>query len=819
MTGFELTLHEIAGLIDGSLHGAGNIPVSDLAIDSRTLAPSGSTLFVALVGDQHNGHDYIAELYNRGVRAFLVSRLPVVSSFPGAGFCLVDHTLKGLQGLAAARRRAYSGVVAAIAGSNGKTIVKEWIFQCLNDPFKVHRSPKSYNSQVGVPLSVWTIGEQHDLAVIEAGISRPGEMERLQAIIQPRIGLFTNLGGAHQENFDSLEEKLKQKLLLFRDCERVICRSEQLVGSRSIRSYLEEYPVRVVDWSMTGKASYQYVKGERTDSSISMTLLTAGGPVGFRLPFADEASIENALHTFTFAVEMGMPAEEVAQRIAFLEPVSMRMEMLQGILGSVLINDAYNSDTGGLSAALDLMDQHDQPNGKLVVLSDLLQSGLDGHALYTEIAQLLRRKGVDQFIGIGPSLMHYRDLFPESALFFNDTVEFLMRMDRSLFRDRTILIKGSRRFGFERIASELQLKTHQTLLEIDLNAMAHNLAYFRSLLKEGVKTMVMVKALSYGSGNVEVARLLQYHKVDYLAVAFIDEGIELRKAGIHLPIMVMNPDPAGFGPMLDYQLEPEVYSFRGLNTLYEIIHYRSLKQYPIHIKVDTGMHRLGFLEGEMGELLPWLRREEFRLTTLFSHLAASDEPVHDEFTREQIRSFERIAALLAGEAQSGFLSHILNSAGIERFPEAQYDMVRLGIGLHGIGVATGLHPAGTFKTTISQIRTVKNGETVGYSRSGRIGRDSRIATIPVGYADGLNRNLGNGAGQVWINGTFAPTVGNICMDMTMIDVTGLDVAEGDSVEIFGKHQPVHLLARQSGTIPYEVLTSIPERVKRVYLQE
>ncbi len=817
--GFELTLGEIGNLIEGSIHGSGNLTVSELAIDSRTLAPSGSTLFVALVGDQHDGHDYIGELYNRGVRAFLVSRLPVLSAYPGAGFCKVDNTLNGLQGLAAARRRAYKGVVAAIAGSNGKTIIKEWIFQCLNDPLNIHRSPKSYNSQVGVPLSVWMTGEQHDLAIIEAGISRPGEMEKLRAIIQPRVGLFTNLGGAHQENFSSLEEKLTQKLLLFQDCETVICRADQRVGATSIRSFLEGAKFRVVDWSLDGEATYRYIKGERSDLSTSITAMLPAGPISFTLPFVDEASVENALHTFTFAIEMGLPAEKAALRIGSIEPVSMRMELLQGIQGSVLINDAYNSDTVGLSAALDMMDQHDQKNGKVVILSDLLQSGLEGHALYTGIAELFQRKGIDQFIGIGPSLAHYRALFPDSALFFNDTQDFLRRMDRTLFRDRTILIKGSRKFGFERIAGELQLKTHQTLLEIDLNAMVHNLNYFRSLLNEGVKTMVMVKALSYGSGNVEVARLLQYHKVGYLAVAFIDEGVELRNAGIHLPIMVMNPDPAGFGTMLDYQLEPEVYGFRGLQALYEIIHYRSLKHYPIHIKVDTGMHRLGFQEDEMEELLPWLRREEFRLTTLFTHLAASDEPAHDEFTREQQRRFDRVASIMVRELGRGFLSHILNSAGIERFPDAQYDMVRLGIGLHGIGMATTLQPAGTFKTTISQIRNVRKGETIGYSRRGVVGRDSRIATIPVGYADGLNRNLGNGVGSVWINGTFAPTVGNICMDMTMIDVTGLEVEEGVPVEIFGKHQPVEVLARQSGTIPYEVLTSIPERVKRVYLQE
>ncbi len=607
--------------------------------------------------------------------------------------------------------------------------------------------------------------------------------------------------------------------MLFQGCEKVICRSDQAVGSKTFLSFLKDLPVNIVDWSLNGKATYQYIKGKKSQRHTSLTAILPTGRIVFDLPFIDDASIENALHTLTFSFEMGVPAEKAVERIRRVEPVSMRLEMLQGLQGSILINDSYNSDIGGLSAAFDLVDQHDNKCGNVVILSDLLQSGLDDQALYTEIAELILRKGIDQFIGIGPALMQYRSLFPHPALFYKDTTEFLTRMDRTQFRDKTILIKGSRKYGFERITSELQLKTHQTLLEIDLNAMVHNLNFFRSLLKEGVKTMVMVKALSYGSGNVEIANLLQYHNVDYLAVAFIDEGVHLRKAGIHLPIMVLNPDPSGFGPMLDYRLEPEIYSFKGLEALHEIIQYRGMKHYPIHIKLDTGMHRLGFQKEDMELLIPWLKRVEFQMTTLFSHLVASDESKHDEFTREQNQTFNQIASLLSKELELSFQKHILNSAGIERFPEAQYDMVRLGIGLHGIGRSETLWPVSTFKTSISQIRDVKKGDTIGYSRKGFTARDSRIATIPVGYADGLNRSLGNGVGKVWINGNFASTIGHICMDMAMIDVTGLEVSEGDMVEIFGKHQPVTVLAGQAGTIPYEILTSIPERVKRVYLQE
>ncbi|HDS07624.1 MAG TPA: bifunctional UDP-N-acetylmuramoyl-tripeptide:D-alanyl-D-alanine ligase/alanine racemase [Bacteroides sp.] len=816
---FELSAAEAGKILHGRVSGNGEVRFRHLAVDSRTLAQSESTMFVALVGEQHDGHDYLEELYRRGVRAFLVSRMPRTEHFRGAGICLVQDTLRAMQELALARRRAFGGVVAAVTGSNGKTIVKEWIFQCLQNRMHMFRSPKSYNSQVGVPLSVWMISDSHELAVLEAGISRPGEMERLQHTIRPRIGLFTNLGTAHQENFGSPEEKLQEKLILFRDCEKVICRSDQLIGKRSIKEYLQQMKPRVVDWSLVGDAVYRYAFRKREAVHSEISLKSPAGDALFELPFGDEASIENSLHTLTFILETGIPLQEAVLQIGRIEPVSMRLEMLRGIMGGVIINDAYNADIGGLASALDLMNQQDKKNGKMLILSDLLQSGMEEKELYDNIARLIRQKGVDDFIGIGPALMRHRTGFPETSRFFPDTDEFLKRMDKTQFRDKTVLVKGSRKFGFEKITRELQLKTHQTSLEIDLNALVHNLNIYRSLLKDGVKTMVMVKALSYGSGNVEIANLLQFHQVDYLAVAFTDEGAELRRSGIYLPIMVMNPDPSGFGPMLDFRLEPEIYSFGVLEQLYEVLRYRGILQYPVHVKLDTGMHRLGFMEEETGRLLPLLKREAFRVASVFTHLAASDEPQHDSFTRKQIADFDRMAAIFSSFLEAPFDRHVLNSSGIERFPDAQYEMVRLGIGLHGIGRPPALMPSSSFKTRISQLRKVKAGDTVGYSRAGKLDRDSLIATLPVGYADGLNRKLGNGAGKVWVSGWLVPTVGNICMDMTMIDVTGLEVSEGQEVEIFGRHQSVADLARQCGTIPYEVLTSVPSRVKRVYLQE
>ncbi|MCK5066244.1 MAG: bifunctional UDP-N-acetylmuramoyl-tripeptide:D-alanyl-D-alanine ligase/alanine racemase [Bacteroidales bacterium] len=815
----DWTLNEIGAEINGTIVGRGDTKISSLATDSRTVASCRETLFIALVGGQHDGHNYIGELYERGIRTFLVSSTPDCKEYPEAGFCLVENTLDGLQAMASARRLQFAGEVVAITGSNGKTIVKEWIHQCVGDSIRTHRSPKSYNSQVGVPLSVWGIGPGHELAVIEAGISQPGEMEKLQAIIKPDTGIFTNMGTAHQEHFLSLDEKTREKAKLFSGCKKVICRSDSFVNGTPLVNYLEDPESEIVDWSLEGEARYSFMITGRNHTQTLIETTIGGQTLKFTVPFGDDASIENALHVFVFSIEKGLPAELVTERIGALEPVSMRLEMLQGVLGSILINDTYNSDTGGLAAALDLMGQQDTKKGRMVILSDLLQSGMEERDLYSEISTLLSSKNVDQFVGIGPALCRQGALFPGSALLYDNTLEFLKGMDRTLLRDRIVLIKGSRKFGFERITQELQLKTHQTRLETDLNALVDNLNYFRSLMNPGVETMVMVKALSYGIGNIEIAKLMQFHKVDYLAVAFIDEGVELRKAGIHLPIMVLNPDPSGFASMLDHRLEPEIYNLRGITALHQILHLRGISYFPIHVKLDTGMHRLGFGKEELEQALSWFQKPEFHVASVFTHLAATDDPAHDGFTREQVNRFDQLSSFLCGVLKDPVKRHVLNSAGIERFSDLQYDMVRLGIGLHGIGVSPVLRPVSSFLTTVSQVRTVSAGDSVGYSRRGMTERTSRIATIPVGYADGFHRKLGNGGGKVFVKGVKVPTIGEICMDMTMIDVTGTDVSEGDTVEIFGKEQPVSELADRAGTIPYDILTSIPERVKRVYLQE
>lgn len=815
----QYLLKELCGSIGAELHGRGDLVVESLSVDSRSIMSAVAPLFIALPGEQHDGHNYIDELYQDGIRAFLVSRELEWSRYPEAGFCMVRDSIGGLHALAAMKRKAFPGTVTAICGSNGKTIIKEWIYHCLKDEYKVQRSPRSYNSQVGVPLSLWMLEPEYQIGVIEAGISKPGEMEKLERIIRPQTGLFTNLGPAHQENFLDLEEKLREKLILFRSCEKVIFRKQKNPGKPEISKYLDQTKTRLISWSTDTKADYNYRLEENREGSVEVVVKAQGHDFSLSLPFTDQASIENALHVLTYCLESGLNWVVVKDRMKSLEPVSMRLEMLKGVRNSILINDSYNSDIAGLSAALDVLDRQDPGKKKMLVLSDMFQSGRTDSILYKEIADLIYRKGVEAFIGIGETLISQRDRFPGTSRFFTDVDSFLAKMDPTWFFDALVLIKGSRSFQFERIAHALQLRTHQTLLEIDQNAMIQNLNYYRSRLKPGVRTMVMVKALSYGSGSEEIAALLQHHRADYLAVAYIDEGLELRKSGIHLPIMVMNPDPAGYGIMTDHMLEPELFSFEGLEALHKVLHYRGVSEYPVHIKLDTGMHRLGFCPEEIGRLLPMLDRRSMKIASVFTHLAASDDPGQDIFTREQLSLFDILTARISEHLHQPLMMHALNSAGIERFPEAQYHMVRLGIGLHGIGSSDNLIPVATYKTSVSQLKKVMKGESVGYSRSQVLERDTLVATIPVGYADGMDRRMGKGNGLVWIQGKLVPTLGNICMDMTMVDVTGMDVKQGTEVEIFGKNLPVSVLAQRIGTIPYEILTSIPERVKRVYLQE
>jgi alanine racemase len=814
----EYTTREIAAMFGGELTGSPREVISGISTDSRTLHQPEATLFVAIRGDRHDGHAFIPELLDRGIKAFLVEELPAHP--PGnASFILVKDSLKALQALAAAHRRRYGCRVIGITGSNGKTIVKEWINQTLSPDQKIVRSPKSYNSQIGVPLSVLLLDQHAETGVFEAGISRPGEMIKLEAIIRPSIGIFTNIGEAHQQGFLDMEEKLEQKLILFKDSSKIIYCSDQEVVNRIITkrfraeklfswSFGKESDVRV---SRRDGAGEEGTKLDITFGDISLDLL---------VPFQDKASIENAMHVVSLMLLLEMPPLVIQSRMADLNPVAMRLEMVKALHGCTIINDTYNSDLNSLSIALDYLNQQRQHAVKTLILSDILQSGKEEDILYAEVSALLKRKGVSRFIGIGPALMRMRRQFPASAQFYLSTAEFLSDIAAHDFRNEAILIKGSRSFRFEKITSRLQQKNHRTILEIDLNALIHNLNIYRS--KTTARIMVVVKAFSYGSGSQEIANALQYQRVDYLCVAYVDEGIVLREAGIHLPILVMNPEVSGFDGMMDHDLEPEIYNFRSLFSFLGALAKRNLVSYPVHLKLETGMNRLGFREDELDQLFEILRQNRHvRIGSVFSHLGTADEAFNDAFTLKQIETFERMSSRIRDQYPYEILRHILNSAGIERFPEASFDMVRLGIGLYGISqhIDEELKPVSTLKSIISQIKPVRKGESVGYSRNFIAPADMTVGVVPVGYADGLRRDLGRHGICFYLNGSAAPVLGTICMDMTMIDLTHLEANEGDEVIIFGPGHPVTELAEKLGTIPYEILAGLSERVKRVYFQE
>jgi Alr-MurF fusion protein len=817
------TLRDIAHHTVGTIRGKKNPVISQLLIDSRISPVPAGALFFALKGQLHDGHNYVADLYRRGIRAFVVSEMrQEFRELPEAGFVVVKDTLLALQELAMHHREKFLCPVIAISGSNGKTIVKEWLNFCLSDEVIITRSPKSYNSQVGVPLSVWLMDDNTQLGIFEAGISLPGEMANLQRIIRPDIGIFTNIGEAHQENFSSLEQKIDEKLRLFYNCRVLIyCLDHDLIRRRiQITPQLAETTMFTWSASQPADVSVSQIIKENGNTLFKATFRDM--TLDLTIPFTDPASFENAIHCLSLMLFTDTDEEIIRSKLRELPPVAMRLEQKSAIHHCTLINDSYNSDINSLAIALDLLNRQAQHERKSVILSDILQSGKQQRELYSVVADMMKEKKISRMIGIGPALKKNADLFSVPAVFYASTEEFIGDFNENDFNDEGILLKGSRSFGFERIAALLEQKKHTTRIEVNLGALVHNLNYFRGLLKPGTHTMVMVKALSYGSGRHEIAGVLQFQRVDYLGVAFADEGISLRQAGVTLPIIVMNPEPESFDTMIEYKLEPEIYSFRILDLFYRAVSLNQEIEYPVHIKIDSGMHRLGFSESEIPRLCHELvRLRNLRVSSIFSHLAGSDEEKHDEFTRYQIDLFSRASERLIEALGYTVLRHILNSSGIERFPDAQFDMVRLGIGLYGISNVNPekLRNVSTLKSTVLQVKDVYPGDTVGYGRHGKIMKPSTIAIVPVGYADGINRHLGNGTGRFIVNGAAVPVIGNICMDMTILDVTGTITREGDEVIIFGDEYPVTDIAAELDTIPYEILTGISERVKRVYLYE
>lgn len=828
---FSYTLAEVAKITGGELvHSFGEVvPVfTSLLTDSRQLASPDNTLFFAIKTARNDGHRYIAELVEKGVKCFVVSKLPedIDTAVPGRGFVILPNPMQALQLLASYHRQRFSFPVVGITGSNGKTVVKEWVYQLLSEHFAVVRSPKSYNSQIGVPLSVWQMDASHQYAVFEAGISEPGEMELLKNIIRPDVGLFTNLGPAHSENFINQEQKAGEKLKLFVNVETLVyCLDHAAIQAAVIKSQLFQR-IKLFTWSKKQQADLQIVSISKIERKTIISGIYQSNTLSIEIPFTDDASVENAIHCWSLLLLLGLPHALIADGMPRLNAVAMRLELKEGINNCTLINDTYNSDFQSLSIALDFLNQQKQHRGKTLILSDIFESGVAEDELYRQIAALIEGKGVNRLIGIGPAISRQAALFQCQKQFFVSTSAFIDQFLPLNFQHQTILLKGARAFGFERISQLLQQKAHETVLEINLNGLIANLNYYRSKLHPDVKIMLMVKAFGYGSGSFEIASALQFHQVDYLAVAYADEGVELRKAGIQVPIMVMSPDEHSFDTMLVNKLEPEIFSFRTLQLLIEAMARQPEhgNMVPIHLKFDTGMRRLGFEANDVVELVHVLKKHPaLFVKSVFSHLAASDKPEHDAFTNIQIATFIEICGQLKELIGYNFDRHMLNSAGINRFSEAHFEMVRLGIGLYGVNTtdndAHKLSNVAALKTIVSQLKTVKAGQSIGYNRSSFVQRDSLIGVIPIGYADGFPRALSNGIGSVFIKGTAVPVIGDVCMDMCMIDVTDVHVQEGDEVIVFDHQHSVSDLARAAGTIPYEILTRISRRVKRVYFQE
>ena len=828
----KYSIEKITTLIGARRIGEVDAQIGWLLTDSRSLCFPEETLFFALKSARNDGHKYIEDLYRRGVRNFVVEAKGVLEfctsgteHMPDANFLIVPSPLAALQRLAERHRDEFNVPIVGITGSNGKTMVKEWLYQLLLPSQKIVRSPRSYNSQIGVPLSVWLLNERTEIGIFEAGISQPGEMMALRDIIQPTIGVLTSLGAAHQENFRSMEEKCLEKLELMHDTEAMVYCSDNDVVSRCIRRM--QYHGEKIAWSQCDEQASFFVKNiENKGQTTRITYIWQQEENTYTIPFIDEASIEDTITCAVVALRLGLTPGQLADRMPKLEPVAMRLEVKEGQRGCLLIHDSYNSDINSLDIALDFMNRRESKRmlKKTLILSDMFQTGTTPEALYAQVSDLAVKRGIEKFIGIGPELMAQADKIQVAdKQFFADVPHFLSSDAFAALHNELILLKGARPFGFDQITEQLEQKVHETILEVNLNAVVDNLNYFKSFLKPDTKMVCMIKADAYGAGAVEIAKTLQDHRVDYLAVAVADEGVTLRKAGITANIMIMNPEMTAFKTMFDYDLEPEVYSFRLLDALIKAARKEGITGWPVHIKFDTGMHRLGFDPvDDIFKLIDRLKHQNAIIPrSVFSHFVGSDSDGFDEFSARQFALFEEGSQKLQAAFSHKILRHMDNSAGIEHFPERQMDMCRLGIGLYGVDPRNNrmLSTVSTLKTTILQMRHVPAGETVGYSRKGKIERDSVIAAIPIGYADGLNRGLGNRRCYCLVNGQKAEYVGNICMDVAMIDVTDIPCVEGDQVEIFGEHLPVTVLSDVLGTIPYEVLTGVSNRVKRVYFQD
>lgn len=800
--------------------------IEHLVTDSRRLVFPATSLFFAIQSRQRDGHNYVAEVYERGIRNFIVHKDFKTDGFKEANFIFADNSLSALQQIAAYHRKQFNYPVIGITGSNGKTIVKEWLNQLLSADYNIVRSPRSYNSQIGVPLSVWQMQANHDLAIFEAGISMPDEMEKLQPIIQPTIGVLTNIGEAHSENFINQSQKASEKVKLFEGVQQLCMGYDDVMATTAVGK-MQHQPGQIAGWSFKNAEADLYMLSiQKTPTAAEIQARYQEGIITISIPFTDDASIYNAITCWLVCLKMGIEQKTIAERMLQLQAVDMRLQLLQGINNCSVINDSYSFDTGSLGVALDFLLQQQQQPQKTVILSDIPSA--KNEAPYQMVAAMLQAKNMHRVIVIGEQWgLHYHLLQNKIPVteYYQSTAAFLETFSANHFKNEAVLLKGGRVFSFEKITALLEKKVHQTILEINLNALVHNLKYYQQQLQPGVKLMAMVKAFAYGSGSVEVAKVLQFHKTDYLAVAYADEGIELRKAGISLPIMVMNIDEEAFETLVQHNLEPELFSINMLTSFMAFLQKQGLHQYPVHIKLDTGMHRLGIDENDIAALLQNLSNNtHLAVQSVFSHFASGEDVADDAFTNQQAALFATWCSNIEATLGYAVLKHISNSAAIFRHPHFQYNMVRLGIGLYGVDSAvenqSALQTVATLKTTIAQLRKVKAGATVGYNRRGKITKDSLIATLRIGYADGFRRQMSNGAGKVYIKGQLAPVIGTVAMDMMMVDVTHIPgIEEGEEVEIFGRHIPVQQVAAASGTIAYDILTGISQRVKRVYIEE
>lgn len=825
------TIQQIAQVLKSKSPVTGEGLIDHILTDSRQLTFPSTTIFFALKGARRDGHIFIEELYEKGVRYFVISDTVKQEAFPDAIFIEVSNTLIALQTLAGFHRKQYNIPVIGITGSNGKTIVKEWLSQLLHDDYRILRSPKSYNSQIGVPLSVWPLNESHQLAIFEAGISQSGEMERLKKIIEPTIGIFTNIGSAHSEGFLNNRQKVNEKLRLFTDVSYLIYCKDDPEVQQAVAALWQQLskgqgtPFTIINWSTVSEASLQILTLYKEEGKTLISAVWKGETIDVSIPFTDAASIENAIHCWCLLLHLGISSALIKKRMAQLIPVAMRLELKKGINHCSIINDSYSADLNSLKIALDFLTQQRQQEKSTVILSDILESGLPEKELYQQVAAALQQRQVTRLIGIGERIALNKSLFDQvqgmETVFFKTTENFLAAFQQLTFKEETVLLKGARVFAFEQIDRLLVQQQHQTLLEINLNALISNVKQYQQLLKPGVKVMAMVKAFAYGGGSFEIARVLQYHKIDYLAVAYTDEGVALRKAGIHLPIMVMNVEDAGFDALLQYNLEPDLYSIDLVKTFADFLSKQGIRHFPVHIELETGMNRLGIAGNELPVLSELLLTDLFKVQSVFSHLVASEDPKQDGFTQKQLQLFTEFADKISALVPYGFLRHISNTSGISRHPDLQLDMVRLGIGMYGIDDnLKGLQEVSTLRSTVAQIKKVAKGESVGYGHKGTLEKNAKIATIRIGYADGYPRNLSYGVGKVWVNGVIAPVIGTVCMDMTMVDISEAgDVKEGDTVILFGKEIPVTQVAKWAQTIPYEILTGVSTRVKRVYFEE